>query len=294
VAPVITSNPSPHSGVASATLPSSIAAQSAMTPAPSVPPGSANQNPNTAAADILAKNPPPVPNLNLPINRVAPPIDKPKPLEAGTTTPVNKYAWLAAVQPRPAHLTTEMLNNELVDWFMSLNEKALNTLTPSQRETRQWISHHVKARDQQIQRLQLQQQQRSGQNQLGQQGQQSLHGPPGQHGVAFKAPPPVSNAPRIWNKDTLAAEIVKLTETDGKEITMDAVKTLCIKTNTAWTVDLERHLEQYCTPAKPPKTARQIMAEKIQEMSVDVTGEVLDEGMERVRPCSLANSPTTS
>jgi hypothetical protein len=83
-------------------------------------------------------------------------------------------------------------------------------------------------------------------------------------------------------KDELAVQMSRLKDA-GKHITMDSIKELCKSTNTPWTAELEKHLEQYCVPPRPIKTHRQIFTEGLHSLAIDVTGEAIDEGMEKAR-----------
>jgi len=268
----------------------------------------ANQNPNTAAADILAKNPPPVINLNLPSNRVGPPNDnKQRPQEAAPTgTPgaaLGKWAWLRACNPKPQAVKASSLTDKNIEWYLTVTEKQFATLTPEQKQTNSWIRAQVQRRQgeqfqqqQQYQQQQHQQQQQqpSQPNQSNQpnqpnqapglndpQGQQGPSGPQGPGVKARQAPNP-NPAPKPMTKDELAVQMSRLKDA-GKHITMDSIKELCKSTNTPWTVELEKHLEQYCVPPRPIKTHRQIFSEGLQNLAFDVTGEAIDEGMEKAR-----------
>jgi hypothetical protein len=257
----------------------------------------ASQNPNTAAADILAKNPPPAINLNLPINRVAPPNDnKQKPQETTVTGPSGaapgKWGWLRNCNPKPPSVKPAMLTDKNIDWYMTVNEKQFPTLTPEQQQMHQWIWSHVKKR-RQVEQQQQQQQQRqlaSQPNQpnqsnqaQGPNGQQGQPGPSGPQGPSYKArPTPNPNpAPKQMSKDDLAAQISRLKE-GGKQITMESIKELCRSTETPWTAELEKHLEPFCVPARPIKTHKQIFSEGLHGLAIQVTGEDIDEGMEKV------------
>ena len=285
----------------------------------------ANQNPNTAAADILAKNPPPVINLNLPTNRVAPPTDnKLKPQEVARAgipaATVGRWGWLRACNPKPPAVKANSLTDKNVEFYLGLNPKAFAALTDEQKQINGWIRAQLQRRQGEQQLQQLQQQQQQPQPQQQQQGQQQNHqqnqqqqqptqlnqsnqpnqshqanqaqgpndqqgqqGPSGPHGPGVKGRPATNPnpAPKQMTKDQLAAQMSRLKDA-GKLITMDSIKELCKSTDTPWTAELEKHLERYTVPPRPVKTHRQIFTEGLHNLAIDVTGEAIDEGMEKV------------
>lgn len=160
------------------------------------------------------------------------------------------------------------------------------------KDTRNWVRHHVIARrgeeqkrmqQQAQQQHQQAQQQRQAQQKGGQAQQQQQQ--PGQ-GSAFKQPaPPQAQQPPQPTRVTLQnlpLEIQKYKEAHGKNMSIEAVRDLCARTNTPWTADLERAVEAFCY-VKPAKSSQQILSEQVKELAVDVTGSAMDDGMRKVR-----------
>lgn len=187
----------------------------------------------------------------------------------------------------PPHLDPSTLNKNMVDFYMALSEDQARTITPERRDIRKWVRQHVLTRRaEEDQRRQKQQVQYDQQQQLQQQQQKAGQGQ--QQGAGFKqpAPPGPNQQPTQTARVTLESlprELQKYKEANnGKNPSMDAVKDLCRRTNTPWTIELERGVEKWCYVV-PPKSSKQILSEQVKELAMDVTGGPMDDSMEKAR-----------
>lgn len=296
------------SATGTASGPNSRASSPATTGA--LPASSMGRNPNTAAADFLAKNPPPVPHLALPPSRSGSPAVSKPPAQSSTSTGgtastnANPYAFLATITPRPSHLDPNNLTKTAVEFYINLSDVQAQNLTQEQREVRDWVKRHVDARrarnaEEQARLIKL--------AQAGQYGSGfKTPLPPGAHSATTPSTPsghhPSSSSSTQPTRppltvQSIAQEIQRFKEREGRPISLEAVKDLCRRQGTPWTLELERGLEPLCTPVRPLKTSKQILSEQVREVAVGLTGSVLDESLEKVGPCihfpsvSSGNSP---
>jgi len=271
--------------------------------------GATGPNPNTKPPS--ASRPPPQAQTNP--NQAANPNQNAN--SGSNPTAGNPFAYLHSIRPAPPHLDPTTLTKTTVDFYMALSDEQTNTITQEQRETRNWVKQHVMARrledskrhsqQQQQHHQQQQQQQQSQQSQQPQQQQQQQQSQQQQNqqqrpqpkagqgqqqqGAGFKqpAPPPApqpaqpAQPPRVTLQN-LPAEIQKYKETHGKNMSIEAVRELCARSNTPWTPELERAVESYCY-VKPPKSSQQILSEQVKELAMDVTGSTMDGGIQKAR-----------